>query len=269
MERLQEIFRREILFTIMAACAFSGCQGVGEQADIPRIPIAVAIALEPAATALLEGFSGIQPQGGLLTVETMADKDIPAAFEAGGISAVLQWQEPPAKEWSALIGWTGIIFAVHPDNPVRNLSAAQVRAIYSGLIQRWEEAGGSSGEIHAFAFPAENPWAALFDGVVLTGGRLTSGAMIIPSVDAMPAAVAGDPQSIGYMMMFNEAPGVRILSVDAVPADYPGLLSGAYPFRVPLFLRAREPVSAEILSFAGWAQSVSGQAALMKLQSRE
>ncbi|MGB7537752.1 MAG: substrate-binding domain-containing protein [Anaerolineales bacterium] len=262
-------FHHGIFFIFFTACVLSGCRGAGEQADIPHIPIAVASALEPAATALLKGFSGIQPQGGLLTVETMADKDITAAFAAGGISAAIQWQEPPAEEWSALIGWTGIIFAVHPDNPVRNLSAAQARAIFSGFTQMWEEAGGSSGEIHAFAFPAESPWAALFEGVVLTGGRLTTGAMIVPSVEAMPAAVAGDPQSIGYMMMLHASPGVRILTVDGVAADYPGLLSGAYPFRIPIFLRAREPVSADILTFAGWAQSVSGQAVLMELQSRE
>jgi ABC-type phosphate transport system substrate-binding protein len=269
MIRLQDRCRQGIFFSFLAACALSGCREAGQPADIPRITIAVASALEPAATAMLEGFSASHPQGDTLTVETMADKDIPAAFEAGGISAVLQWQEPPAEEWSALIGWTGICFAVHPDNPVRNISSSQARAIYSGLINRWAEAGGSSGEIHAFAFPAESPWAALFEGVVQTGGRLSAGTMIIPSAEAMPAAVAGDPQSIGYMIMFYEAAGVRILTIDGVAADYPGLLSGAYPFRIPLFLRAREPVSAEILSFAGWAQSVSGQAVLMEIQSRE
>jgi hypothetical protein len=262
-------YRQGLFFPFLAICILTGCQETGEQPEIPRVPIAVAASLEPAASALLDSFSGINAQGDPLTVETMADRDIPAAFEAGGFSAIIQWQEPSANEWSALIGWTGIFFAVHPDNPVRNISASQARAIYSGLLRRWEEAGGSSGEIHSYAYESESPWAALFEGVVLTGGRLTAGAMIIPSAEAMPAAVAGDPQSIGYMMLYHEAPGVRILTVDAVAADYPGLLSGAYPFRIPVFLRAREPVSADILSFAGWAQSVSGQTVLMKLQSQE
>ncbi|OGO09815.1 MAG: hypothetical protein A3K46_04770, partial [Chloroflexi bacterium RBG_13_60_9] len=189
--------------------------------------------------------------------------------DAGGISAALQWQEPPAGDWSALIGWTGIGFVVNPGNPVEKISAAQARAIFSGLIRQWEQAGGSSGEIHPFAYDSDSPWAALFEGVVLAGSRLTPGAVIVPSAEALPAAIAADPQSIGFLMLFHKTPGLRILNVDGAAADYPGLISGAYPFRIPIFLRAREPVPAEILSFAGWAQSVSGQAVLMQLQSRE
>jgi ABC-type phosphate transport system substrate-binding protein len=262
-------FRRGILFPFLAICVLSGCREAGEQPEIPRSTVAVAESLEPAASALLEGFSGISPQGKTFEFTAIAEEDITAAFEAGGFSAIIQWEEPPANEWSALIGWTGILLAVHPDNPVRNISTSQARTIYTGSLRRWEEAGGLSGEIHAYAYGVGSPWAALFEGVILTGGRLTAGAIIMPSSEAMTAAVAGDPQSIGYLMLYHKARGVRILTVDAVAADYPGLLSGAYTFRIPIFLRAREPVSADVLSFAGWAQSVSGQTVLMKLQSQE
>ncbi|MBN2085002.1 MAG: hypothetical protein JW748_07225 [Anaerolineales bacterium] len=266
---MKDKFRRGLIISLFASCALSGCREASDPVDIPRLTIAAAASLAPAASALRTGFAGIHPQGDAFILEPMDDRVVPAAFDGGGISAVFQWQEPPAEDWSALIGWTGICFAVHPGNPVENISAVQARAIYTGLIRQWEEAGGSSGEIHAMAYESESPWAALFEGVVLAESRLTAGAMIAPSPEAVPAAIAADPQSIGFMMLFQDAPGVRILTVDGASADYPGLLSGAYPFRIPIFLRAREPVAAEILSFAGWAQSVSGQAILMQLQSRE
>jgi phosphate transport system substrate-binding protein len=258
-----------IIFLFFAACALSGCRGAEEPAGPPPIAIAVANSLEPAASACLDAFSGLHAQGVPLAAKTLPDTDIATALEDSGISAVIQWQEPPAEEWSALIGWTGISIAVNPDNPVKNISSAQARAIASGLITRWEDAGGSPGVIHVLAYDAESAWAVLFEGVVLAGSRLSSDARIVPSAEAMPAAVNADPQAIGFMMMFQKAAGARILTVDSITADYSGLISGAYPFRIPIFLRAREPVSAEILSFAGWAQSVSGQAVLMTLQSRE
>ncbi len=263
------ILRRGIAFSFFAACALSACGSTAKRTEIPRATIAVASSLEDAASALLEEFSGTFPQGDPFEVETIPDKDISAAIQAGEVSAAIQWREPAAEGWSAQIGWTGILFAVHPDNPIGNISSSQARAIYSGLITRWEDVGGSSGEIHALAFGTESPWAALFDGVVLAGGRLTGSAMIIPSADAMPAAIAADPEAIGYLPMDQKVTGARILTIDAAAADYPGLLSGAYPFRIPIFLLAREPVSADILSFAGWAQSVSGQTVLMELQSQE
>jgi len=269
MDVLNDKFLRGLCLSLLAACALYGCREAVEPADIPRITMAVPDTLTPVAAALLGGFSGIQPQGDSIAIETMADKDIPAALDAGGVSAVLQWQEPPAGDWSALIGWAGIGFVVHPGNPVENISAAQARAIFSGLIRRWEDVGGPPGEIHAFAYEPASPWAALFEGVVLAGSRLTAGAVIVPSAEALPPAIAADPLSIGFLMLFHETGGVRVLTVDGAAADYPGLIAGAYPFRIPIFLRAQEPVPAEILSLAGWAQSVPGQAVLMQLQSRE
>jgi ABC-type phosphate transport system substrate-binding protein len=269
MEHMREKFRFGMAFSFFAFWALSGCGGAARQTEMPHMTIAVASSLEAIASALLEEYSGISPQGAPIEIETIADKDIPAAFATGEISVVLQWQEPSAEEWSAQIGWTGIFFAVHPKNPVGNISSSQARAIYTGLLDRWEDVGGSSGEIHMLAFDTGTPWAMLFDGVVLTEGRLAGSAVIIPSADAMPAAIAADPEAVGYLPMGQKVTGVRILTVNAAAADYPALLSGAYPFRIPVFLIAREPVAADILSFAGWAQSVSGQTVLMELYSQE
>lgn len=269
MKRLGGKFRCGVVLSFVAACALTGCGGAAKQTEMPHLTIAVASSLEGIASALMEEFSGVSPQGAPIEIETAADKDIPTAFKSGEISVALQWQEPAAGEWAARIGWTGIFFAVNPQNPVGNISSSQASAMYSGSLNRWEDAGGSAGEIHVLAFDAETPWAMLFDGIVLTEGRLTGSAIIIPSADAMPAAIAADPEAIGYLPMAHKAAGARILTIDATAADYPGLLSGAYPFRIPIFLTAREPVSPEILSFAGWAQSVSGQTVLMELQSQE
>jgi hypothetical protein len=50
---------------------------------------------------------------------------------------------------------------------------------------------------------------------------------------------------------------------------YPNLLSGKYPFRIPIYLDAIDPPLPEIKQFAGWAQSVPGQTVLMQLHPQE
>jgi ABC-type phosphate transport system substrate-binding protein len=259
----------KLIFAAWITGLCCGCQSAAKGSQDPAFTLLVTAAMEPPASALVDAFNKNIPPEGQIAVRTVTEEEISGILTSGDASAVLQWQEPPAENWSALLGWTGISLAVNPGNPIMNVSSADARGIFSGQMERWEDIGGPPGEIHAFMLDVENPLAGLFETVVLKGGRPAAGAMILPSPDAVPAAIALDALSIGYLMMFHPAPGVKILTVDSIPPGYPGLLTGTYPFRIPLYLRAQEPVAAEILAFAGWAQSVSGQAVLLQLASRE
>jgi hypothetical protein len=260
--------QRWIISALFAAVC-CGCESAPKGSDTPAFSLLVAASLETPAAALVAAFNKNLPPEAQIAVRVVAEGDLPGSLASGDASAVFQWQEPPAEDWSARLGWTGISLVVHPDNPIQDISSTEAREIFSGRLERWEDVGGPSGGIHPFVMDQGNPMAGLFEQVVLMEDRLAAGAMMVPSLDGMPSAIARDAQSIGYLLMFDPAPGVKILSVDSIHPDYPGLLAGAYPFRIPLYLRAQEPVAPEILSFAGWAQSVSGQAVLMQLNSRE
>ena len=254
---------------VLTAAVCCGCGSTPKGSDTPALTLLVSASLEKPASALVEAYNKNIPSDGRIAVRPVSEEEISGNLATGDASAVIQWREPPAENWSALLGWTGISLAVHPDNPIQGISSAEASGIFSGRMERWEDVGGSSGEIHPFVVDPGNPLAGLFENFVLSEGRFAPGAMIVPSLDGMTAAIAGDPQSIGYLLMFDPAPGVKILAVDSIHPDYPGLIAGAYPFRIPLYLRAQEPVAAEILAFAGWTQSVSGQAVLLQLHSKE
>jgi ABC-type phosphate transport system substrate-binding protein len=261
-------FPRWIIVFLIAAFS-CGCESAPKGSDTPAVTLLVTASLETPAAALVEAFNKNLPPDGQIAVRTVTEGELSGNLAIGDASAVLQWQEPHAEDWSARLGWTGISLVVHPENPLQGISSAEARGIFSGRMERWEDVGGSPGGIHPFVVDPGDPMAGLFEHVVLSEGRLAAGAMIVPSLDGMPAAIVRDAQSIGYLMMFDPATGVKILAVDSIKPDYPELLTGAYPFRIPIFLRAQEPVAAEILAFAGWAQSVSGQAVLLQLHSRE
>jgi ABC-type phosphate transport system substrate-binding protein len=264
MERTSRKSLRIFFLSFLVIGILSGCRKSGTQTKTPHLTVAVASSLERIAAVVVEEYNKINPQGIPLEVEAVPDSDIRTPLEKGQASAVIQWKEPPSGNWSALIGWTGIIFAVHPNNPVEDLSSAQAQRIYLGWIARWEEIGGLYGDIHILAYGSDTGVEEMLEGIVLKGNRLISGARIVPSFDAMAAAVAGDSQSIGFMLGFHPAAGIRILTIDSVAAEYPNVISGAYPFRIPLYLVSEEEVPAEILHFAGWIQSVAGQTILME-----
>jgi phosphate transport system substrate-binding protein len=255
---------------ILLAGGLSSCGGAGGPTATPRLTLAAPSSLERIAEAFVEEYNQANPQGLPWEVRVIyGDEGIPPSDQPGA-SAVLQWRDPPPGDWSALVGWMGILFAVSRDNPITDVSSADVFRIYAGRIDRWESVGGRAGGIRVLAFEADGAgWEEMLEAAVLRGERLIPGAVVVPSCEAMAAAVAGDDRSIGFLPGFQSPAGIRVLTIDSVVADYPNVLSGKYPFRVPLYLTAEPEAPAEVLAFAGWLQSVAGQTILVDLQKRE
>jgi phosphate transport system substrate-binding protein len=253
---------------LLLAFGLIGCRPAVSGGEETPINIAVSPSLAPVAASLTEEFNRMYPQGIPLTVEIAPEAPLRTASDAG-CDAVLDWREPPAGDWSARVGWTGIRFVVHPDNPMADLSSDEVRKIFRGWIVRWEEAGGASGDIHALAYGEDSGPADIFAEAVLGGSRLAGGAILMPTIYAMLSTVREDPLAVGYLPAFDPAADLKALTVDGADAVYPNLLSGKYPFRIPIYLDAIDPPLPEIKQFAGWAQSVPGQTVLMQLHPQE
>ncbi|MCI0662397.1 MAG: substrate-binding domain-containing protein, partial [Acidobacteria bacterium] len=57
----------------------------------------------------------------------------------------LQKKRTEAK--GRIVAWDGIVPIVHPSNPVKNLTIAQLKDIYTGKVTDWQEVGGKKGAI--------------------------------------------------------------------------------------------------------------------------
>ena len=249
---------------LLLAFLLPGCRPAAEPTPEPGIALAVSSSLEPAALALIEAFNLVVHRGSPLAINTAGTDSTPAS--GAGDAMILTWREPPADDWSALIGWTGIAFVVHPDNPLSDLSSAEAADIFRGWIGRWEDTGGSPGDIHPIVYAGDSDIAAMFGQYVLGGYRPAGAATVVPSAAAMRSAVAGDPSAVGFQMAFEPAEGLRVLTVNGTTPAYAEFLSGEYPFRIPIYLTTGDPPAADVEQFAGWAQSVAGQTILMRLQ---
>lgn len=250
-------------------CAAAGCRVSPPTEALPVFYLAVTPAMETLARGLLEGYQTAFPLDHSLQITVTSPDAVQSNLDQGRVSAVMEWNTPAADDWSARIGWTGIVIIVNPQNSVVNLSREQARDIFLGLINRWEAVGGPAGDIHRAHYESGQDMAGLFEGIVLDAGRVANGFQAVPAAYAMLEVVRKDTYAIGYLPGFDFSRVVRPLTIDQVSAEYPNLITEKYPFRAAVYLIAKNPAPAPVQRFAGWAQSVAGQSVFLSMQTVE
>jgi phosphate transport system substrate-binding protein len=164
---------------------------------------------------------------------------------------------------------------VHPDNPVSELTIAQLSAIYTNQITNWKEVGGNDTPIVAIARDTNSGTHVYFkEQVVQMKGLDTedksleygSGVLMLPSTKEGVDEVANNINAIFY-------PGLGYLNDDIKPlaiqtmADDPGVLpsvntalDGSYPIaRSLLYYTDGEP-SGILKDYIDYCLSAEGQA---------
>jgi ABC-type phosphate transport system substrate-binding protein len=250
-------------------CALTGCLAAQRTVEAPTLTLGVSPAMETLARGLIEAYALAYPQETPFQIAVSSAAMIRSDLYQGRISAAVQWNPPASDDWSAAIGWTGIVVIVNPQNSVGNLSRGQVRDIFLGLIDRWEDVGGPAGDIHRLDYEPEQDITSLFQEIVLESDRTASGFQTVPAPYALLEEIRKDPLSIGYLPGFDFSREVRPITVDHVTAEYANLIPEKYPFRVPVYLISKDPVPAVVVRFAGWAQSVQGQSVFLAMHSWE
>ncbi len=133
-----------------------------------------------------------------------------------------------------------VSFLVSARNPLRDVSAGDLRRIFLGEISRWS----NGHRIVLFVRPAETPEGRLFlDRLVRMSdidysqwwlgavfrGRAAAAPRIVTGSDPMARSVAANADAIGFVATTPAAiePDVAVLTIDGKPASDP-----AYPVRM-------------------------------------
>jgi phosphate transport system substrate-binding protein len=159
------------------------------------------------------------------------------------------------------------VFFVHKDNPVRSLTQAQVRAVYSGRIQNWKELGGPDERILAFQRPEGS-------GSQTTMLRIMEGEAIArPLREAVAAGMADILEVVAYRNRKNALgysfrwyatvlfvnPDIRLLAIDGIEPTPENIRSGAYPFTVSRLAVTARPLNPQSKSLIDWILGPEGQ----------
>ena len=150
----------------------------------------------------------------------------------------LKPEEKAAGLVEHLFAASPVVLVVHPSvTGVESLSGEQLHAIFSGRITRWSEVGGPDAKIYLVDRDASDSTRKVLGEHLPWLGEIASVGKVFYTSPNAAQAIAGHRFTLGYLSLsMANAYGVRQLAVDGARPDAEAILSGAYPYVVPLYL---------------------------------
>lgn len=158
----------------------------------------------------------------------------------------------------------GLSIYLNEDNPVKELTLAQLKDIYTGKVTNWKDVGGNDAKIILYGRDNSSGTYGFFKDNVLKGKDFAAQTQTLPGTAAIVNAVAKDKQGIGYGGAAY-AKGVRyaLVKADDKSQGYEPTLenvkSGKYPLSRYLFWYVRNKPTGEIKKLVDFVLSDAGQ----------
>ncbi|HQI82349.1 MAG TPA: phosphate ABC transporter substrate-binding protein [Deltaproteobacteria bacterium] len=152
----------------------------------------------------------------------------------------------------------GVAVAVHPKNPVNELSSEQVRKIYAGKIVNWKDVGGEDAAIHVFGRDEASGTREVFWEKLLGKGDVAQGVNIVASNGAMKVAIAQDPHAIGYLGIGHVSKDIKAIVIDKMTPTQENAKSGSYTVVRNLYMNTKGQPSALEKAFIDYIKGPEG-----------
>lgn len=163
---------------------------------------------------------------------------------------------------------------VHPDNPVLNLTADQLRLIYTGKLTTWQQLGGPDLTIIPISRDVSSGSFEVFNHSILDTLPVTSAALVLASNNAVATTVSYTPGAIGYVGYGYADDQVKIITLNGIRPQAESIISGDYPLSRQLYIytpEEPEQLASDFLAFllSEEGQSIVAQQGFIKLQHSE
>ena len=152
-----------------------------------------------------------------------------------------------------------IAVVVHPENPVNGLTKSQLKAIYTGAINRWSEVGGTSGVIVVVSRDVNSGTFEVFNKLALDKQRVRPDALMQASNKAVATIVASTKGAIGYVGLGYLSKKVKTIAIDEVMPSVETAKSGTYPLARPLYMYTNGEPKGLAKEFIDFVLSPKGQ----------
>ena len=160
--------------------------------------------------------------------------------DIGMSSRELKGDEKVLKE--IIICHDGIAIVVHPQNPIKDITLEQMRAIYGGKLRNWKQLGWIDRNIDAVTREEGSGTRGAFEELVMGKTDIHDSTMVQDSNGSVKEVVATDPYAIGFISLGVVDAKVKALSVDGVAPTVENIKTGKYRMVRPfLYLTMGEP----------------------------
>jgi phosphate transport system substrate-binding protein len=158
----------------------------------------------------------------------------------------------------------GIAVFLNEENPIDELSFAQLQSIYTGEITNWKDFGGPDKRIILYGRENNSGTYEFFKEHVLKGGEYSEYTQTLPGTAAVVNAVSKDVNGIGYGGI-AWAKGVKFAAIketeehEAVLPEIEAVSDGTYPISRELYWSFNGKPTGELKKLTNWALSPEGQ----------
>jgi phosphate transport system substrate-binding protein len=176
-----------------------------------------------------------------------------------------------------VVGYDALAVFIHKDNPVKSMSLAQLKDIYSRgpKVTKWSDMGitvpGCKDEIVVVSRQNNSGTYAYFQKTVLgKGGKYRQGTLDMHGSKDVADLVEKTPCAIGYSGLAYATDHMKVVCIATDGADAcvsPTVETASdrsYPIARPLFMYTNGEPQGEIKNYMDWILSDDGQCILVK-----
>lgn len=155
--------------------------------------------------------------------------------EIGLSSRELTAEEAGRGAQAQTVALDGIAVIVHPSNPVRGLSMAELAELFTGAVTNWEQLGGEDRPVAVYGREAGSGTRISFEEAAGVRDRCAYTNEYCSTGD-VAGNVAGNPNSIGYVSLSAVSGAVKAVALDGAACEPEAVRDGRYPISRPMLL---------------------------------
>jgi len=162
------------------------------------------------------------------------------------------------------VAWDALVAITHRDNPVTNLSTAQLAQIFNGEITNWSEVGGQDMPISVMTRKGSTSGVGYMARVMIFGSptyQFAAKGKIFKSTGPLEKNAAATPGSIAFDGYSSaKIADVALIGIDGFIPSGETIASGDYPHFRPLYVAVqKDDTNPLTLGFVDFLLSDEGQ----------
>lgn len=245
---------RRLAWALMLFTSFFGCAPA--PTAVPT-PATLRVVTTPALEEVVVGWVRAYREAGHaqpFELETLPFEAAFPALEAGAGEILLTSNEPPSDWFAASLREMPIAVIVHPGVAVRNVSLDQLRRIFSGAEETWEELGGGDLPIQTVVPPQGDELRRRFQQLVMRGAAVDSNAYLAPSPAVAAQLVAEHEGAVAFLPGPSAPDEVIIVRVEGRLPDAASN-EGGYPLTLPVLAMSTQEPRGALRQWLIWVQN--------------
>lgn len=150
------------------------------------------------------------------------------------------------------VAYDAIVPVVNPENPIKDISAEQLKGIYTGEIKNWKDLGGSDAKIVVISRDTSSGTYEIWEEKIMKKDRVSASALLQASNGAIMQVVSKNKSAIGYVGIGYVDKSVKALPVNGIEGNAETALSGKYPISRALYMFTRGWPTGDALKFINY-----------------